>query len=248
MPYRVIAGVYAITNTITGTKYVGSSKTVLARMAGHKTRLRNGEHPNPHLQAAWDKYGPDAFTFSIIETTGTWQQALAREQEHIQVALHSGQDIYNIRLLAASNTGVKFGPKSEQFKQSLRERYAGKPGVPWTEERRKQHGEKLRGRPRPREAIERMAAKQRGVPCPQRGRKGKVISAEALAHVREAARRPERREKLRAARLGHVFTPEQRANMSAARKLDWERRKTRARAAVEMRSADASPQPEQPDA
>jgi len=61
-----LCGVYSITNTQNGKKYVGSSVHVFSRWHGHLTRLRAGKHPNKHLQAAWNKYGENSFTFAVV--------------------------------------------------------------------------------------------------------------------------------------------------------------------------------------
>lgn len=47
--------------------YVGQSVNLKARLARHKRELRNGIHRNAHLQNVANKYGVDAFDFSIIE-------------------------------------------------------------------------------------------------------------------------------------------------------------------------------------
>ena len=60
-------GVYRIFNTATGASYVGSTKSIRSRINGHIRSLRTGRHCNPKLQNAWDKYGEDAWVFSILE-------------------------------------------------------------------------------------------------------------------------------------------------------------------------------------
>jgi group I intron endonuclease len=60
------AGVYTIVNTLSGKRYVGSSKSMRSRFSQHKSALRRGAHQNKHLQAAWFKYGEAAFTFTAL--------------------------------------------------------------------------------------------------------------------------------------------------------------------------------------
>lgn len=62
-----ICGVYKITNKINDKFYIGSSNNVEHRWYQHKIQLRAGEHPNAHLQHAWNLYGEDNFIFEIIE-------------------------------------------------------------------------------------------------------------------------------------------------------------------------------------
>lgn len=60
-------GVYLIWCTDRERGYVGSSKDVYKRWREHRALLRSGQHDNQALQRAWDKYGGDAFEFSILE-------------------------------------------------------------------------------------------------------------------------------------------------------------------------------------
>lgn len=60
-------GIYCITNTANGKKYIGQSVDIEKRFKRHKYGLMNNKHFNKHLQCAWNKYGPDAFTFEIIQ-------------------------------------------------------------------------------------------------------------------------------------------------------------------------------------
>jgi group I intron endonuclease len=60
-------GIYSITNTVNGKKYVGSSIDITDRWAAHKQLAKNGKHPNLHLCRAIQKYGIDSFKFDILE-------------------------------------------------------------------------------------------------------------------------------------------------------------------------------------
>lgn len=62
-----MTGIYCIENTANGNKYVGLAKDIAARFRHHRCLFRNGIHPNAHMQAAWDKYGEEAFQFYILE-------------------------------------------------------------------------------------------------------------------------------------------------------------------------------------
>jgi len=62
--------IYRITNTANGKVYIG--KTVGAkiekRLNHHKCLLASNKHINKHLQAAYNKYGKDAFFYEVLET------------------------------------------------------------------------------------------------------------------------------------------------------------------------------------
>lgn len=59
-------GVYAITHKDSGKQYIGSSKNVTERLAGHLNLLSKNNHHNHHLQYAFNKHGRDAFVFKQI--------------------------------------------------------------------------------------------------------------------------------------------------------------------------------------
>lgn len=61
-------GIYKIQNIINNKVYIGSTgKSFKSRFIQHKSELTNNKHGNPHLQSSYNKYGPDAFVFEIVE-------------------------------------------------------------------------------------------------------------------------------------------------------------------------------------
>jgi len=60
------SGVYQIVNKINARRYIGSAISLNSRRRRHFLHLRRGIHHNQYLQRAYDKYGRDAFTFSVI--------------------------------------------------------------------------------------------------------------------------------------------------------------------------------------
>lgn len=58
--------IYEIRNLINNKVYIGSSKQVNKRFTIHRHRLNKNTHANKYLQAAWNKYGKDAFEFKVI--------------------------------------------------------------------------------------------------------------------------------------------------------------------------------------
>jgi group I intron endonuclease len=61
--------IYKIENKANGKIYVGQTiqSPKVRWQDGHRNRLRKKKHYNDHLQAAWNKYGEDSFTFEVIE-------------------------------------------------------------------------------------------------------------------------------------------------------------------------------------
>jgi group I intron endonuclease len=68
MPRIVTCGVYGIFNSTTGKVYIGSAVRVERRWTDHRHFLRIGRHHSPHLQAAWEKDGEDAFLWVVLES------------------------------------------------------------------------------------------------------------------------------------------------------------------------------------
>lgn len=63
----MICGIYKIECMVNGKVYIGQSQDIERRWGRHKRELENGEHNNNHLQAAFNKYRADNFTWEIIE-------------------------------------------------------------------------------------------------------------------------------------------------------------------------------------
>ena len=76
-----IAGVYKITNNITGEFYIGSSCNIKHRWANHKSPSRWKQHPNSKLYQDMAQYGRDNFIFEILEETDNLKE---REQYWIE--------------------------------------------------------------------------------------------------------------------------------------------------------------------
>src|SRR5690606_34050522 len=75
-------GVYRIDCGGNGKFYIGSSTEIPRRLRAHRTGLGGGYHPNAKLQAAWNKYGEIAFSYSVICFCDA-AQALVYEQQMI---------------------------------------------------------------------------------------------------------------------------------------------------------------------
>ena len=59
------SGIYKIVNEENGKVYVGKSVDVKERKYKHFDKLRRDEHPNPHLQNSFNKYGENWSHVSI---------------------------------------------------------------------------------------------------------------------------------------------------------------------------------------
>lgn len=80
--YKKIRGIYEIRHESNKT-YVGSSITIKSRWSQHKCELRSNKHHSLKLQRAWNKYGEESFTFSILEIIDESIDLIEKEQEYI---------------------------------------------------------------------------------------------------------------------------------------------------------------------
>lgn len=60
-------GVYAIECAATGELYIGQTRGIRERVAGHFRQLKKGIHPNRSIQTSHDRYGMDSLAAYVIE-------------------------------------------------------------------------------------------------------------------------------------------------------------------------------------
>src|SRR3546814_7356137 len=74
------SGIYQIRNLRNGKLYIGSARDLKQRRATHFKLLGENRHHCRHLQAAWNKYGAEAFVFELVEHVGHVDRL--RSEEH----------------------------------------------------------------------------------------------------------------------------------------------------------------------
>jgi len=117
----MIIGIYCITNIINGKSYIGKSVNIERRWVKHKSYLQTGIHPNSHLQSAWNKYGEDAFTFSIIEEC---TESILSDKEISYISMFDSKlNGYN---LTDGGEGVSGMVVSEETRQRMSDANKGK--------------------------------------------------------------------------------------------------------------------------
>jgi len=165
--YNMRSGVYTITCLANNKMYVGSTTRLFSQRWGdHKTMLNNNKHTNIHLQRAWNKYGPNAFKFEILETYGK-EFVLSAEQFWINM-LGTYIDGFNRNPIAKNSYGIKRssdtckkigktlnwkkanevwkGSKhSEETKKLIKEKRSRQVMNPWSKDRRKAQSERMKG-------------------------------------------------------------------------------------------------------
>ncbi len=78
-----IRGVYLVTCLETGEQYVGQSVNIAKRWARHRALLNANRHERVMWQTAWNTYGPDAFTWDVLEEVPAGRDLTARESHYI---------------------------------------------------------------------------------------------------------------------------------------------------------------------
>jgi group I intron endonuclease len=107
-------GIYKIINVVNNKFYVGSAEDFTRRKRVHWWMLRRGNHANKHLQAAWLKYGEQAFTFVIVEELTVDADVLVAE--NVWLKEHVGKEYcYNIATDATAPTTGWVGEKNPMW-------------------------------------------------------------------------------------------------------------------------------------
>ena len=105
------SGIYLIENVDTGKVYVGSAINIADRWKRHIRLLNRNCHHSIKLQNAWNKYGPDNFSHSILELVGR-DSLVEREQYWLDKYDASGANGYNVLSRSYSSLGLVHGPET----------------------------------------------------------------------------------------------------------------------------------------
>ena len=99
-------GIYTIFNKKNNKQYIGQTIDFIKRKSDHLTSLRALNHHNPHLQAAYNKYGEQSFEVRLIENC-TIDKLDERELYWINHYKTIDKKFgYNIRLDPSTNRGL----------------------------------------------------------------------------------------------------------------------------------------------
>lgn len=191
-------GIYEIVNWEDGkaSSYVGSSVDIEHRWGQHRSALRAGRHNNARLQNAWNKYGEDAFVFSVLEEVGE-DMLLVMEQEYLNDYFDRGH-CYNIATTAGApwnkgKTGVQ--EHSAETRRKMSETMMGNPnllGYKHSDEARRKMSKARRGKHLTEEHRHNIAKAKTGPLNPMWGKK----------HTEETKR------KMSKAQTGHTVSEE----------------------------------------
>jgi len=92
--------VYRIRNLENNKAYIGETIWGELRWKEHLQRLRGNRHPNKLLQEDFDKYGEEAFEWSIMKEFDSEDKSvlLLEEARTIQQFIEEGAELYNLML------------------------------------------------------------------------------------------------------------------------------------------------------
>lgn len=132
------------------------------RFRDHKNDLLANRHSNKHLQNAFNKYGIENFSFTVIYYLKDDDNLLEKEQYWLDSFMNEKENIYNICPIAGSCFGIKH---SEETKKN------------WSESRKGENNSFF-GKEHTDESKEKMSEFQ----------KGKIISEETRRKISESTK------------------------------------------------------------
>jgi len=114
--------IYIITNIVNDKQYVGQAVVKDKRWRDHRIMLNAGKHKNRHLQASYNKYGKEAFIYTVLEKVDV-EFLDFREQYWMNILNTVTPNGYNLNPAAGSALGFKH---SEETKKRWSEQRKGK--------------------------------------------------------------------------------------------------------------------------
>ena len=64
---KTYMGVFQVKNNVNGKIFIDSCSNLKNRWFTLKMHLDTGRHPNSELQKDWNSFGPEAFTYEVLE-------------------------------------------------------------------------------------------------------------------------------------------------------------------------------------
>jgi group I intron endonuclease len=226
-----VIGIYRITCLPNGKVYIGSSVEIEERWTNHRSELRCKRHANIHLQRAWNKHGPDAFVFEILQAVPEATRDELIEFEAAAIRLHKPK--FNINLTPSKPPLCDPDAPGRKRVSEARKRCCSTPEAKAafkarmaTPEVRAKQTASNRARAKTPEHRARAALMitPEAVAKANLKRIGRKHSAEHREKVIAAISTPEAREKVAAKNRARVATPEWRAAHSEKLKASWSRR------------------------
>lgn len=145
------SGVYKIVCKANGKVYVGSSDNVNKRWGTHQRLLALSQHPNIHLQHAWDLHGKVRFEFELVEACPV-DTLREREQYWIE-QLHACDARFGLNISLDATAPMTGRKHSKETLVHLAEVHVG---LKHTEESKAKISAALRGKKKSPEHVEKL--------------------------------------------------------------------------------------------
>lgn len=119
-----MTGIYSITNLVNNKKYIGQAVDIESRWKDHIRELKKGTHHNYPLQNAWNKYGMNNFSFTVLYECGI-EELNMLEIEYIEkykTFMHrQDEDVrgYNLTIGGDMGTRGRYGVDATNTKQII---------------------------------------------------------------------------------------------------------------------------------
>lgn len=177
----ITACIYKITNKLDGKIYIGSTYSFRKRRREHLSTLKANTHSNRHLQNAFNKYGRENFSISIVEHVKKEEELIPAEQRYLD-EIKPYIDAIGYNISRSAHTNRIFGEDNHHY------------GVPKTEEHKEKISQSLMGHPVTADTREKIS----------RSLKGKYVGEDNWLYGRE--RTPETIEKWKRSMAGRFVS------------------------------------------
>lgn len=107
---------YEIRNVVNNHRYVGSSSQFEKRKERHLKDLIAGKHHSIYLQRAFNKYGIQSFSFTVLSYHNTKDSMKQAEQ----TLLETNPDGYNVSRYASGGDNISYHPRHIQICEGKR--------------------------------------------------------------------------------------------------------------------------------
>lgn len=136
-----IIGVYKITNTLCPEEkyYIGYSCDIHHRWSIHRSTLKTNKHCNILMQRAYNKYGPDCFTYEILQECDTEYEAKNIELSYLE-DLTIRNKLYNLHYNNSGGDLLTYHPNKNEIIEKIKFTLNEKISKMSKEERQKKWG------------------------------------------------------------------------------------------------------------
>jgi len=103
-------GVFRVHNTAADKSFVGASNDLPSMLNRQRFQLTRGVHPNRALQDDWNRLGPEAFVFEILDTLSPSEQPDYDPSEDLRVL----EELWLVKLSPFGERGYNVVPKASR--------------------------------------------------------------------------------------------------------------------------------------